>query len=64
MLKTITFRFEPAALVGLVDRILVGKRRDAGADTRALEREIDQLAYRLYGLRPEEIKLVEESGQK
>jgi hypothetical protein len=33
-------------------------------DTTALEREIDQLVYKLYDLTPEEIKLVEESRQK
>ena len=43
----------------LVDRILAAKQRDAEADTSALEREIDELVYALYGLTPEEIKLVE-----
>jgi len=28
-------------------------------DTRALEREIDELVYALYGLTPEEIQIVE-----
>ncbi len=28
-------------------------------DTSALERDIDQLVYALYGLTPEEIKIVE-----
>jgi hypothetical protein len=32
---------------------------DAKADTSAVEREIDELLYALYGLTPEEIKLVE-----
>ena len=35
------------------------KQRDAGADTSALERDIDELVYALYGLTPDEIKLVE-----
>ena len=35
------------------------KPRAAEADTRALEREIDQFVCALYGLTPEEIKLVE-----
>src|SRR5437867_3657304 len=35
------------------------KQRDADADTRALEREIDELVYGRYGLPLEEIKLVE-----
>lgn len=43
----------------LVDRILAAKQRDAEADVSGLEREIDQLVYALYGLTPEEIKIVE-----
>jgi len=43
----------------LVDRILAAKQRDPTADTSALEREIDGLVYALYGLTPEEIKIVE-----
>ncbi len=31
----------------MVDRILAAKARDAEADTSALEREIDQLVYRV-----------------
>jgi adenine-specific DNA-methyltransferase len=42
----------------LVDRILAAKQRDAEGDTSALERAIDELVYALYGLTPEEIKLV------
>ena len=47
-------------LVSIVDRILSAKKRDPKADTTALEREIDHLVYDLYGLPPEEIKIVEE----
>jgi adenine-specific DNA-methyltransferase len=43
----------------LVDRILAAKHRDAKADTSALEREIDELVYALYGLTPGEIQIVE-----
>ena len=43
----------------LVERILSAKQRDAGADVSALEREIDELVYALYGLTSAEIKLVE-----
>jgi hypothetical protein len=43
----------------VVDRTLAAKQRDAEADTSALEREIDKLVYALYGLTPEEIKIVE-----
>ena len=42
-----------------VDRILATKQGNPEADTRALERDIDQLVYGLYGLTPEEIKIVE-----
>ena len=45
--------------VTLVDRILAAKAKDAEADTSKLEREIDELVYALYGLTPEEIKIVE-----
>jgi len=38
---------------------LAAKPRDAEADTSALEREIDELVYALYGLTPEGIKIVE-----
>jgi hypothetical protein len=47
----------------LVDRILAAKQRDANADTSALEREIDHLVYALYGLTPEEIKIVEGANE-
>jgi hypothetical protein len=51
-------------IVAVVDRILVAKQRDPEADTRALEREVDQLVYALYGLTPEEIKTVECASNK
>jgi len=41
------------------ERILAAKPRDSGADVSALEREIDEQVYALYGLTPEEIKIVE-----
>ena len=43
----------------LVERILSAKQRDAGADVSALEREIDEVVYALYGLPPDEIALIE-----
>lgn len=43
----------------LVGRIMSAKQRDAGADVSALERELDELVYALYGLTPEEIQIVE-----
>jgi hypothetical protein len=45
----------------LVERILAAKQRDAGADVSALEREIDEAVYALYGLTPTEIQLIEAS---
>lgn len=46
-------------LVALVDEILDARRRDARADTRGPEREIDRLVYELYGLNEGETALVE-----
>ena len=45
------------------DNSLAAKKRDASADTSALERDIDQQIYALYGLTPEEIKIVEDSAK-
>jgi hypothetical protein len=50
---------ERIALEGLVDGILKAKDTNSAADVSALEREIDQLVYRLYGLTPGEIAIVE-----
>ena len=43
----------------LVTRILATKAAEPSADTSALEREIDERVYKLYGLTEEEIKIVE-----
>jgi hypothetical protein len=56
-------RAEHDSLVCLVERILSAKRANPLTDTSAWEREIDERVYRLYGLTPDEIKLVEESGK-
>ncbi len=40
-------------------KILTLKKADPAADTSALEAEIDQLVYQLYGLSEEEIAMVE-----
>lgn len=42
---------------------LPAKQRDAGAGTTALERELDELVYVLYGLTADEIRLVEEAAK-
>ena len=46
----------------LVDQILITKAADPTADTSALEAEIDQLVYGLYGLTDAEIAIVEGKG--
>ena len=52
---------ECEALESLVDKILAAKQADPRADVTDLEREIDDRVYRLYGLTPEEIRIVEQS---
>jgi type I restriction-modification system DNA methylase subunit len=42
----------------LVERILSAKQRDAGGDVSALEGELDELVYALYGLTADEIAIV------
>ena len=42
-----------------VDKIINSKRKNHEADTIELEREIDQMVYEVYGLTPEEIRVVE-----
>ena len=44
-----------------VEQILVLKQSSSNTDTTALEAEIDQLVYELYGLTEEEIAIVEEA---
>ena len=49
------------ALAGLAKRVLAAKSADSGADTLALEQEIDQMVYQLYRLTPKEIAIIEKS---
>jgi len=64
-LKQLPVIFEGAKEIScLAKRILKAKRTDAEADTSGLEREIDELVYALYGLTPEEIKIVEQASAK
>ena len=51
-------RIRRKTLCRAVDRILAAKQRDAEVDVSALEREIDELVYALYGLTKEERALV------
>jgi hypothetical protein len=46
----------------LVDQILTSKKKNPNADVLDSDREIDQIVYQLYGLTPEEIKIIE--GEK
>jgi adenine-specific DNA-methyltransferase len=48
---------EQKPIVALVEKIIAGKA--SGEDTAALEREIDEMVYRLYGLSYEEVKVVD-----
>ena len=45
----------------LVDEIIIYKEMSPESDTSALEVEIDQMVYELYGLTEEEIAIVENS---
>jgi hypothetical protein len=40
---------------------MTAKNANSSADTSALESEIDQIVYRLYGLTEDEIQIVEQS---
>lgn len=56
------------AITGLVERVLAltpataerGKGAEVKQQIAALEREIDERVYALYGLQPDEIRLIEE----
>lgn len=46
-------------IILLVNQILEAKQANPQADTSALEAQIDQLVYELYGLTQEEIDIIE-----
>ena len=46
-------------VINLVDKILTTKKQNPETDTSALEAEIDQLVYQLYGLTEQEIAIIE-----
>jgi adenine-specific DNA-methyltransferase len=48
-------------IITLVNQILAAKKENSQADTSALERQIDLMVYRLYGLSYEEVKLIDDS---
>lgn len=43
-----------------VNRIIAAIKKDSATDVSALEREVDEIVYKLYGLTKDEIKIVEE----
>jgi len=45
----------------LINQILSAKKQNPEAATSQLEKEIDQLVYKLYNLTEEEIKIIESS---
>lgn len=47
------------SIIKLVDKILNAKSEDAEADTNKLEKQIDELVYKLYDLTYEEVKVVD-----
>lgn len=54
-----TSKEQQQPIIDLVDKILAAKKADATSDTTTLERKIDELVYKLYGLTDEEIAIVE-----
>ncbi|MFW6307314.1 MAG: type II restriction endonuclease [Campylobacterales bacterium] len=42
-----------------MDKILEDKKQNPQADTKELEKQIDEMVYELYGLSREEIEIVE-----
>lgn len=48
-------------IIDLVDKILAAKKANPQADTSDLEKQVDQLVYKLYNLTPTEIKTIEKA---
>jgi len=48
-------------IIDLVDQILIAKKKNPQANTCLLEKQIDQLIYKLYGLTQEEIYSIEKN---
>jgi adenine-specific DNA-methyltransferase len=45
--------------IALVEKIIAAKASDPKADTAALERQVDNVVYRLYNLSYEEVRVIE-----
>lgn len=54
---------EQQPFIDLVDKIIEIKKDNLEADTSDLERQIDQMVYKLYWLNDEEIQIVEDSAK-
>lgn len=54
-------KIDEAKITTIVDQILSLKQNNNTADTSALEGEIDNIVYKLYGLTDDEIAIVENS---
>jgi hypothetical protein len=52
---------QPKPYAEIVSKILKAKEENPKADTIQLEREIDQMVYKLYGLTDKEIDIVKNS---
>jgi hypothetical protein len=50
------------SIIALVDQILAAKAANPQKDTSGLETQIDKMVYKLYGLKPQEIEVVEGKG--
>ena len=50
---------EQRPIVELAEQIMAAKQKNLNADVSTKEQEIDRLVYKLYGLMPEEISIVE-----
>ncbi|MDY0014841.1 MAG: TaqI-like C-terminal specificity domain-containing protein, partial [Bacteroidales bacterium] len=50
---------EQRLVINIVDQILTAKKSNPKADTSNLEKQIDELVYKLYDLTEEEIKIIE-----
>jgi len=50
---------QKSPIIERVNKILAAKKKDPNADTSTLERQIDEIVYKLYNLTEEEIAIVE-----
>ena len=48
-------------IIDLVDKILAAKKANPQADTTDLEKQVNQLVYKLYNLTPAEIETIEKA---